>query len=278
MKKTYLFIALAMVAAMSVSCKNNNKKAKEVAKATEEVVEAAKTILADDVLATLDKLAESFKNEENIVDVPAIISSSLTEQEKLVKPDYLLDPAQASEMVTKSQKINALAVLNTERPIRKAFGMPVDKVDEVIARLAADINFNISLKEDQDNRPLSERYSNFYNSCVENGDVASFWQCAFAIQNELGYLISNNPEVFFRNITEEQYTAFHNRFHTAIKAVETLAEYDADVKAAWDAFNAAKAFDNSGETDKMHATIETAKVDLPARKEAYAARRAALLK
>lgn len=49
MKKYYLFIALAMVAAMTVSCKNNNKKAKEAAEATAEVVEAAKTILADDV-------------------------------------------------------------------------------------------------------------------------------------------------------------------------------------------------------------------------------------
>lgn len=38
-----------MVAAMTVSCKNNNKKAKEAAEATAEVVEAAKTILADDV-------------------------------------------------------------------------------------------------------------------------------------------------------------------------------------------------------------------------------------
>ena len=267
-----------MVAAMSVSCKNNNRKAKETSEATAEVVEAAKTILTDDVLATLDELAESFKNEENVVDVQSIITSSLTEEEMLVKPDYLLEAAQANEMVTKAQKISALAVFYVERPIRKAFGMPVDEIDEVIARLAANINFPISSKEDQDNRPVSERFSKFYNSCVENGDIAHFWQFAFAIQNELGYLISNNPEAFFRNLTEEQYTAFHNRFHTAIKAVETLAEYDADVKAAWDAFNAAKAFDNSGETDKMHATIETAKVDLPARKEAYAARRAALLK
>ena len=92
----------------SISCKNN--KNAENNEATAEVVEAAKTILADDVLATIDEFVQTYVNEAGKIDVAAVISSSLTEEEKLIKPDYLLEAAQANELVTKSQKVNALAV------------------------------------------------------------------------------------------------------------------------------------------------------------------------
>ena len=274
MKKYYLFIALAMVAAMSVSCKNNKKA--EANEADAEVVEAAKTILADDVLATIDEIGKTYIDESGKIDVQKAIASSLTEDEKLIKPDYLLDPAQANDFVTKSQKVAGLAILVTESFVRDAYGMPKDECNEAIARLIADLNDPLS--SDDNDLPFVERVKKSYEQCKENGELAYFWHLMFAFQTEYRYLVANNPEPFFRNITEEQYSAFHDRMHTAIKAIETIAEYDAEVKEAWDAFNAAAAFDNSEEAAKMHETIETAKIDFAARKEEFAARRAALLK
>ena len=47
-------------------------------------------------------------------------------------------------MVTKSQKMNALAILMMERPIRMAYGMPIEEINEVIARFAAEVNYPVS--------------------------------------------------------------------------------------------------------------------------------------
>ena len=276
MKKYYLFIALAMVAVMSVSCKNN-KKAEEAAKATEEVVEAAKTILADDVLATIDELAEAFKNDENRLDVQTAITSNLTEEEKLVKPDYLLEAAQVNEMVTESQKINALGVLYVERPIRKAFGMPVDEIDEVMARLGAELNFPIPSKEDQDSLSLAERCSKSYNSCVENGDIARFWQASFAMQQELTFLIAQNPEPFFRSISDEQLFRFHMRFASCLRVVTELAKYDEEIALAVKVFQENDAIDDV-DADNIFSSIENAKKHFIEAKDVFAARRAEMLK
>ena len=273
MKKYYLFIALAMVAAMTVSCKNNNKKAKEAAEATEEVVEAAKTILADDVLATLDEIAKPFIDDAGKVDVQQIIAANLTEKEKLVKPDYLLDPSEVKTLVTKSQKINALAILLIEYPIRNAYEMPVDDAKEAIARLTADLNHPISV-EDRDSMSVSEKVAESYRKCKENGELPYFWQFEFAVQTEADYLISKNYDVFFRSLDEEQYASFLKKITTVVNAVETLAKYDAEVKHALDIFNANRV--NTFDISKV--TMEDGKKFFSERKDVFAARRAALLK
>ena len=275
MKNYYIFIALAMVAAMSVSCKSNKKA--ESNEANEEVVEAAKTILADDVLATIDEIAESFKNEENIVDVPSIISSSLTEQEKLIKPDYLLDPAQASEMISKSQKVNALAIYITERTIRKAFEMPIEETDEAIAHLSAEVDLPHPF-DDYDNLTRSERFSKFYNACVERGDVAFFWQFSFALQQELVFLIAQNPDPFFRSISDEQLFSFHERFASCLHAVSELAKYDEEIALAVKIFQENDAIPDDKDADIIYSSVENAKKHIIEAKDVFAVRRTNLLK
>ena len=272
MKKYYLFIALAMVAAMSVSCKNN-KKAKEASEAAEEVVEAAKTILADDVLATLDEFAQIFIDETGKFNAVDIISSALTEEEKLIKPDYLLEAAQANEMVTKSQKLSALPILIIERPIRIAYGMPIEETDKVIAHFIAEVNYPMSF-DDEMNLTPSEKVKKAYEAHKERGDIADYWHYAFAAQAELGYLISRNADVFFRGINEEQFISSTERFLTVINAVKILAEYDPEIKQVWDAVNA------GGEisTHFSQETLEHSKNFFAENVSVYTARRAALLK
>ena len=267
MKKYYLFIALAMVAGMTVSCKNNKK-----AEADAEVVEAAKTILTDDVLATIDELAQSYINESGEFDVATIISSALTEEEKLIKPDYLLEASQANEMVTKSQKLNALAILMVERPVRIAYGMPTEDTDEVIARLVAEVNDPVNF-DDEMNLPVSEKIKMAYAAHKERGDIADFWQFGFAAQIESGYLISRNLDVVFRNLNEEQFATLNERFITVKKAASILAEYDPEIKQVWDSVNA------GGEIGASFAqnTTEYAKNFFSENESIYAARRAALL-
>ena len=267
MKKYYLFIALAMVAGMTVSCKNNKK-----AEADAEVVEAAKTILADDVLATLDEYAQACNEEAGKTSVSETISSALTEEEKLIKPDYLLEADQVNALITKSQKAAAIAILSLERPIRQAYGLSTKETDEAAARLAAELNHPVF--DNDTNQTLSENAKKAYETYKEKGNIAGFWQFNLALQVEADYLISKNADVIFRNLTEENYASLTKKFSMITAAVKTLAEYDPEVKQAWDAFNA------GGEivTNLSKESIEYGKNFFIERTDVHAARRAALLK
>ena len=273
MKKYYLFIALAMVAAMTVSCKNNKK-----AEAEAEVVEAAKTILADDVLARIDEIGKPFLENSGEYSFASIISSNLTEEEKLVKPDYLLDPAVVNTLTTKNQKIFALGILVTESKIREIYEMPVEEAKEAIGRLYAEIGTSLSI-DDPDNKTISEKLSEIYNKCKENGELSLFWQLQFAVQCEFNYLISQNPDIYFRNISEEQFQSFGEEFLNCRKVVETLAEYDPEVKLAWDAYCKFRTnYPDENARQEAYKTIEAAKETFASKKEDIAARRAEILK
>ena len=265
-----------MVAAMTVSCKNN-KKAEKATNATAEVVETAKIILADDVVATLDEIAKPILESSGSAAPESIIASALTEEEKLIKPDYLLEASQANEMVTKSQKLNALAILFVERPIRIAYGMPTEETDKVIAHLAAEVNDPISF-DDEMNLTPAEKTKMAYEAHKERGDIADFWQYNFAIQIEISYLISKNTDAFFRNITNEQYDLFTSRYRSSRSAVRVLAEYDEDLASILEFHDANRAAGSDEESDVLFATKESAKQHMVAYKDIFVARRANLLK
>ena len=80
--------------------------------------------------------------------------------------------------------------------------------------------------------------------------------------------------MFFRNLTEDQYASLTKQFNTIISAVRTLAEYDPEVKQAWDAYNA------GGEVigGLSEETMEYGKNFFVERADVFAARRANLLK
>ena len=278
MKKYYLFIALAMVAAMTVSCKNKNVKNTASEDADEEVVEAAKTILADDVLAKIDEMAKPYFDSFGKSNFSDIISSHLTEEEKLVKPDYLLDPSEVNNLVTKTQKINALAILIADRTVMKAYEMPVEETTEAIGRLMAEVGAPISV-EDPEKKTTSEKISSQYEKCKESGDLPLFWQFHYAMANEFSYIISQNPDLFFRNISDEQRNFLRNQFRTCKEVVKTLAEYDPEVKMAWDTYSKFSAnYPDENARHEAYKSAEAAKETFISRKESIAARRAEMLK
>ena len=264
-----------MVAAMTVSCKNN-KKAKEASEATEEVVEAAKTILADDVLARIDEIGKTYFDELGKTSFPDIISSYLTEEQKLVKPDYLLNPSEVNNLLTKTQKVNALAILIADRTVMKAYEMPTEEAEEAIARLMAEVGAPINV-EDHANMTISEKVAAEYEKCKESGDLPLFWQFHFAMMNEFGYIMSQNPDIIFNNISEEQYQSFHKQMDASREVVIVLAEYDPEVKLAWDSFLQVIT-DPSNNSEEAFKSAEAAKNALISRKESIAARRAEMLK
>jgi len=194
MKRTFtLFAVMAICFAMMVSCKNKTNEP------APEEIEAQKVALADSVLAEIDSLSEqyfdastkSFKLKE----------VELTEDEKLVKPDYLLDPSVADTLITKVQKVNALAIYSVELGIRKMYDMPTEEIKEVLLKLAADVNHPIDVDFLISNATSSEKLKKEYEVCKERGDIAYFWQFEEAVITEIEYVIAQNPELFINKIS-----------------------------------------------------------------------------
>jgi len=139
MKRTFQFLAfVAICSAMMVSCKNTKQS-----EPTLEEIQTQKVALADSVLAKIDAFAGKFidASEGDF----RIVNFELNEEEKMVKPDYLLDPSFANTLVTKSQKVNALAIFLVELTVREIYDMPLEETQEVMAKLAVEIDHPVDV-------------------------------------------------------------------------------------------------------------------------------------
>ena len=241
MKNSFLIISLVLVAALTISCKNTRNSGNDGQSFDEATLEAAKVELAEDVLNTLENLATGYIDAADKMHFDNLLTDNLTEKEKMVTPDYLLDPSVASNMLTRLQKTNALAILVTEYPVRIAYGMPVDQSKEAIAKLVVDLNHPIDLDGETNGAPIAERTRQLYENCKERGELNYFWQFAFACQSSLLYLISNNTDKFLNNIDETSYQNFDKHIKTCLEALKIYAQYDAEmasVLAFWESNNA----------------------------------------
>ena len=273
MKKYYVFIALALVAGMTVSCKNNAKKAAE---ATEEVADVVEIALSDEVMASIDGLAQKVTDENGIINVATIISENLTEEEKLVKPDYLLEAEDVQNLVNRSQRIGALAILAVERPIRQAYEMPIEATDEAIVSLIVGLNHPISFEER--NLTPAEKIKKTYEACKERGDVQYFWEFTMAIENELVYLIANNADKIYGAISDDQINAAGPRYASIITAIRELAEYDEGIAAALQNWEENTPVDDVNNPGAGFTTVENAKQIVVNGKDKVIARRNNMLK
>lgn len=271
--KSFIPVALAMVAALSiVSCKCNSKKTQ---KPTQEEVQQQKQALADSVLADIDALTEQYIDASSKSFRLQVMQ--LTDEEKLLKPDYLLDPSVANNLVTRSQKINALAIYIVEAGIRRIYDMPIDNVKESIAKLAVDLNYPIDLDYSISNSPVSEKTKARYDAFKQRGDMVSFWQFEYALVCEIDYIVANNPNLFFNKITEEQWQSFYQRKLSRMKPIEDLAQYDEEMAQLYDYITRNRVLATQKERDLNNQTKESAKQFRIANKDKYIARRNALL-
>lgn len=265
MKKSIL--VLAALAVCLVACKNNRPKDLSV-----EQVNQQKVALADSVLSKIDAIFEQYQEASAQCFTESIFN--LTDEEKLVVPDYLLDPSVANTLVTKSQKISALAMLIVDRAEMAAYDMPLAKTDQAIAKLAADVNFPI----DNEDTPeaMSEKVKQLYNAFKERGDLAFFWQFEYAMITEMAYILSQNPELCFEKITPNEWKGFGDKCKGVISAVKELAVFDGELAFVYERFLENKLL-KTAEDFESCSTVEGAKKYYLAHQAECAATRNAMI-
>jgi len=273
MKKSYILIALAMVAALSmVSCKCSSNKPQEP---TQEEIQEMKQALADSVLAYIDACAEQLCDATS--KSFSIQTMELTDEEKMVTPDYLLDPSVADTLITKTQKVNALAIYSIELGVRKIYDMPQEETKAVIAKLAVDVNHPTDMDFLTSDTAMSEKIKREYEICKERGDLAYFWRFQVAVLTEFSYLLVQNPKLFFNKITDEQLNEYGKKTPAIYGALDKLAEYDEEMAELSDFLYRYSMISKLSEWDNIYQSKEIHIQKRIEHKEMFIARRNALL-
>jgi hypothetical protein len=212
-------------------------------------------------LGRLKKLPVSVNKETGVI--------KLTDQEKQVKPDYLLNAAIADNATTLSEKYRTLAALQVDREVALLYDMPLDEYDKAIAKLAADIN-DPSFKAIDDTGNIHETSQVLYKAMDENGRINYFWQLVATALVENLYVTSQNTDKFITAFDDDAAANVTFRIILLQDAVARLSEYDTDI------IPVAKAIEPL--TVLNATTVDELKAQLGEAKEKIAAARAALIK
>lgn len=227
MKKLALFLLAAALVALP-SCKNQNKQAAEQPK--QELSQQDK-YLVEELQANLESLAESAKQLKPMPAAKIVDGSvKLSTQEKLVKPDYLLDPACANDLVTLSQKYRAIGMLYSDRTIAELYEMSITDYKAALSKLVTEVNDpafqSVDLTKFKNKElPFDQMVSTVYDKEVEAGRLPYFWDLTAAAFVEQLYFATRNIDKFLTMFDDETASNITYNFILVHENVSRLVKY-----------------------------------------------------
>lgn len=226
MKKLALFLLATALVALP-SCKNQNKQAAEQ---PEQQLSQQDKYLAEELKANLAALAESAKQLKPMRSA-AIVDGTLklSDQEKLVKPDFLLDPACVNDLVTLSQKYRAIGMLQIDKTIAKLYDMPTADFDAAIAKLLTEMNDTAFqdgfAKFDNKECTFEQFISDVYDKEVAADRLPYFWEAVVAPMVEQLYAATRNVDKFMVMFDDETASNITYNFILVHENVSRLVKY-----------------------------------------------------
>lgn len=226
MKKTF-FAAVAFIVVGLASC--GDKKTEQTSSLEDSVVAFVQSELKAEMIQELDSLLD----EVGKCKAPAFVKTgvpniTLTDEEKKVKPEYLVNPKSATKATVLSEKYRALTVLRIDRNIAKLYDMDITEFDNAIAKLFADVNdpaFKASF-EDAENADISELYA----TEKEAGRINYVWQCIATSNVEALYIMSQNVDKFTSTLDDDAAKAITNRLTHINVSATALVDFDSEFK------------------------------------------------
>jgi hypothetical protein len=264
MKK--LSIYAVALAAMAFTACGGNKSANN----TEET-EVEKSFEQEQVEASIKMHIDSLASELGALKQLPILQEGengiqLSDEEKQVKPDYLLNPAVAEEATTLAEKYRILSALTVDKKVAALYEMPIDDYDKAIAKLAADIN-DPSFKVLDDASTIYETTQTLYDAMNENGRINYFWQLVATSLVEQLFVISQNTEKFIGAFDDDAAANITFRIVLLTDAVARLAEYDPEIAPVAKAIEPLYVL-NAISVDQLKAQLAEAKEDIVAARNA----------
>lgn len=231
-KLAIILLAVAIVALPS--CKNQKN---QPAPAKEEPqLSAQDKYLPEELKANLESLLESGKKLKNLpfARVREDGSYTLTDAEKKVKPDYLLNPSVADNAVTLTQQYRAFAMLSSDKLVAELYEMPVDKYEAAISKLMAaiaDPGLETLRKDIDAKKSIEEATDDFYETEVMSGRISYFWQGLSAALVEQLYFGTRNIDKFMTIFTDETAADVTYNFVLVHENLTRLLKYYPEMKS-----------------------------------------------
>ncbi len=262
MKKLSI-LAIAFVAIALAAC--GGKKVEQTDKAEgeksfeQEQIEANIKVQVDSIAAELGQLKQ-FPFVQEGADL------KLTNEEKQVKPEYLISPAVAEEATTLAEKYRILSALSVDRKIAALYEMPTDEYDKAIAKLSADIN-DPSFKVIDNANSLFETTGALYDAMNENGRINYFWQLASSALVEQLYVVNQNADKFLSVFDDKAASNVTYRIVLVLDALKNLTQYDPEIKPVAEALASLEPL-NATTVDELKAQMAEAKEKIEAARKA----------
>lgn len=257
--KKLSFLAIAVAAVMFAACGNkqnaqNAEEAQEVKSFEQEQIEASIKLHMDSIAAEISRLGKFpflADGEGGVV---------LSQEEKQVKPDYLLSAEAADEAATLAEKYRLLSALSVDKKVAALYEMPTADYEKAIARLVADVN-DPSFKAIDDAASIFETSQVLYDAMNENGRINYFWQLASSALVEQLYVVSQNTDKFLATFDDQAATNVTFRIIVILDAIDRLAQYDPETQPLTEALAPLKVLDATS-VDQLKTQLAEAKKDI----------------
>ena len=146
----------------------------------------------------------------------------LTEEERQVKPDYLMEAAVAENTTILSEKYRVLSAMQVDREVADLYGMSTKEYDNEIAKLIAGIY---------------EASQDLYNAMEQNGRINFYWQIVTTALVEQMYVISHNTDKFLAAFDDDAASNLSLRIILIQDALNRLTNYDPELITLAEAFD-----------------------------------------
>lgn len=238
-------------------------------------VDSAVTFEQEQVEAAIKMHIDSLVAQMNDKDIQRVDtrmkdgSVKLTDEDKKVKPGYLL-PANVTEgLATISQKYAGLAMLLIDKNVAEAFDMDITEYEAAVGKLTAEINDPAIKKADEVGKDVKTWSNVLYKEMSDEGRINFYWiaTSAFAVENL--YITCQNIDKFVDGYTDDQVAAITFRLWCIVDAMDRLSVYDPQIPGIADALAPLKDIDA--------VTVADFKKQLAASKEKIEASRKAFI-
>lgn len=266
MKKLAMF-AVVFAALAFAAC--DGKKSAQPVEVTDSVKSFEQEQVEAKIKMELDSLAAAIGELKQLPIVKDENGIKLSDEEKQVKPDYLLEPSVAENAATLAEKYRMVSALSVDKKIAALYDLPTDEYDKAISKLVADID-DPSFKDIQDAATIFETTQTLYDNMNQNGRINYFWQLAGTSLVEQLFAISQNSDKFLASFDDDAASNVTYRIALLTEAIGRLKQYDPSIEPVANAIEP---------LDVLNAiSVDQLKTQLAEAKDKIDAARAALIK
>lgn len=221
MKKYALLSGLLFLCACTGN-KTNNNAPLTVAETTE---------LQQTVVNHLDSLANILCDSTQLATIYSLLeptSFALTDEQKLIKPDYLLENKDIESLVTLSEKYRAHAMAMIDSRVTKLYGMDntsdyVALIENMQAEIADNAINDMAAKGHQDVF-TPETYVKLYEDMKAANRLQYFYESTAAMIVETMYVLTKNEDVMIPQLTDGQSQALVRHLSVVTEATDLLSQ------------------------------------------------------